>query len=52
MRKGLTAEMQNERQDCSKIRIWACHFYSKLWGNFESEVNSYFVAVSSGSISV
>lgn len=30
MRKGLTAEVQNERRDGSKIRIWACHFYSKL----------------------
>lgn len=52
MRKGLTAEVQNARKDCSKIRLWACHFYSKLWGDFESEVNSYFFAVSSRSISV
>lgn len=52
MRKSLTAEVQNERKDCSKIRIWGCDFDSKLWGDFESEVNSYFVAVSSRSISV
>lgn len=52
MRKGLTAEVQNERKDCRKIRTWACHFYNKLCGDFESEVNSYFVAASSRSISI
>lgn len=52
MRKYLTAEVQNERKDCRKIRTRACHFYNKLCGDFESEVNSYFVAASSRSVSV